>query len=204
MMLKEFEEKILVLSKERDQLIKQRDLAIQEAHSWRSELAKARERVVIMEGAVVRAEERVRVAESDAEARIREAMQKEATAAKEKQELLAYVNLLQAQVQRQQVDTKQVFEEKTESCSDSNATPLTKHVDPSEANVDKACLCVSRAIPVRGESVVHMAVDQANIRPIADGEWSDIQATEPSIANVRDIAPETEGSSLDIPVVSRE
>lgn len=105
---------------------------------------------------------------------------------------------------RQQVDTKQVFEEKTESCSDNgNTPPRTKHVDPSEENVDKACLSVSRAIPVSGESVVHLAVDQPNLsRPIGDGEWSDIQATEATIADVREISPEVEGRSLDIPVVS--
>lgn len=90
----------MVLSKEKDQLIKQRDSALQEAHLWRSELAKARERVVILEGAVVRAEERARVAEADAEARTKEAAKNEAAALKEKQELLAYVNMLQAQLQR--------------------------------------------------------------------------------------------------------
>lgn len=95
-----FEEKVMTISKERDELIKQRDSALQEAHLWRSELAKARERVVILEGAVVRAEEKVRVAEADAEARIKEASQKEAVAMNEKQELLAYVNALQAQLQR--------------------------------------------------------------------------------------------------------
>lgn len=90
----------MVLTKERDQLVKQRDSANQEAHLWRSELAKARERIVILEGAVVRAEEKVRVTEADAEARIKEAAQKEAAAVKEKQELLAYVNMLQAQFKR--------------------------------------------------------------------------------------------------------
>ncbi|KAK2991740.1 hypothetical protein RJ640_002560, partial [Escallonia rubra] len=210
--VREYEEKVAVLSKERDQLFKQRDSAIQEAHLWRSELAKARERVVIMEGAVVRAEERVRVAEADAEARIKQAAEKEAAAVKEKQELLAYVNMLQAEFQsyqnkclplnRQQGDTKQVFEEKAESCSNNgNTQPLTKHVDPSEENVDKACLSISRATPTSGESVVHLEVDQANLRPMGDGEWSDIQATEARIADVREVSLDTEGSSLDIPVV---
>ena len=79
---------------------------------------------------------------------------------------------------RQHIDTKQVFEEKTESCSDiGNSLPLTKHVDLSEENVDKACLSVSRAIPVSGEHVV------------GEGEWSDIQATDARIADVREIAP---------------
>lgn len=200
--LKEYEEKVSVLSKERDQLIKQRDSSIQEAHLWRSELAKARERVVILEAAVVRGEEKVRVAEADAEARIKEAAQKEAAAIKGKEELLAYVNILQAQLQRQQIDTKQVFEEKTESSNMDNSLPQTKDVDLSDENVDKACLSVSRAVPEPGASVVHMTVDQVNLQPIGDGEWSDIQATEARIADVREVAPETEGSSLDIPVVS--
>jgi predicted nucleic acid-binding Zn-ribbon protein len=90
----------VTLSKERDQLISQRDSAIQEANLWRSEIAKARERALILEGAVVRAEEKARVAEADAEARIKEFAQREAAAVKEKEELLAYVNMLQAQLQR--------------------------------------------------------------------------------------------------------
>ena len=67
---------------------------------WRTELAKARESAVILEAAVARAEEKVRVTGTDAEARIKEAAQKEAAAMKEKQELLAYVNVLQAHLQR--------------------------------------------------------------------------------------------------------
>ncbi|XVE78528.1 hypothetical protein DITRI_Ditri13aG0152300 [Diplodiscus trichospermus] len=199
--LRESEEKLGILSKERDQLIKQIDSAMREAHMWRTELAKARESAVILEAAVVRAEEKVRVVETDAEARIKEAAQKEAAALKEKQELLTYVNVLQAHLQRQQIDTKQIFEEKTEASNTSNRPPDTKDVNLSE-NVDKACLSVSRAAPVPGESVVCMAVDQVNIQPVGDGEWSDIQATGARIADVREVAPETEGSSHDISVVS--
>ncbi|XP_034931173.1 uncharacterized protein [Populus alba] len=200
--LKEYEEKVVTLSKERDQLIRQRDSAIQEANLWRSEIAKARERALILEGAVVRAEEKARVAEADAEARIKEVAQREAAAVKEKEELLAYVNMLQAQLQRQHKDTKQVFKEKMETPNVVDSTlPLTKHVDLSDENVDKACLSVSRAVPAAGENVVHMAVDQRNPRPVEDAEWSDIQATESTIADVREVAPEIDGSSLDIPVV---
>ncbi|GMJ16113.1 hypothetical protein HRI_005280500 [Hibiscus trionum] len=43
---------------------------------------------------------------------------------------------------------------------------------------------------------------QVNIQPVGDCEWSDIQATEARIADVREIAPEAEGSSHDISVVS--
>lgn len=98
--MKESEEKVMALYKERDQLIKQRDSGFHEAHLWRSELAKAREHVVILEGAVVRAEEKVRVAEADAEARIKEAVQKESNALKDKEELVACVSILQAQLER--------------------------------------------------------------------------------------------------------
>ncbi|PKI55724.1 hypothetical protein CRG98_023940, partial [Punica granatum] len=195
--LKESDEKVAALTRERDQLIKQRDSALQEAQLWRSELAKARERAVILEAAVVRAEEKVRVTEADAEAKIKDAEQKESAAMKDKQELLAYVNVLQAQLQRQHIDSKQVFEEKVEFCSD-----MTKHVDSSEENVDKACLSVSRAIPVSGESVIHMSEDQANPQPVREGEWSDIQATDARIADVREVGPpQVEAGSLDIPVV---
>ena len=90
----------MAISKERDDLVKQRDSAIQEAHMWRTELAKARDRVVILEAAVVRADEKVRVAEADAGARIKEALEKESAALKDKEELLAYVNKIQAQLQR--------------------------------------------------------------------------------------------------------
>lgn len=90
----------MILSKERDQLIKQRDSAIQESHLWRTELAKAREQAVILEGAVVRAEEKVRVTEADTEARIKAAAEKEAASMKEKQELLSYVHMLQEQLKR--------------------------------------------------------------------------------------------------------
>lgn len=104
---------------------------------------------------------------------------------------------------RQHIETKQVFKEKIESHSDiGNALPLTKHVDLSEENVDKACLSVSKAISVSGENVVHMAGDQVNLQPVGEGGWSDIQATESRIADVREISPEAEASSLDISVVS--
>ncbi|CAI0461244.1 unnamed protein product [Linum tenue] len=184
--LKEYEEKLGALSKERDTLMKQRDSALEEAHLWRSELAKARERAVILEGAVVRAEEKVRVAEADAEVRLREAALREQAALQEKQELLAYVNI-------QQIDTKQIFEEKTESSDPVSRSPTqTKDMDLTDENVDKACLSES------GENV--LAVDhQANLRTIGDTQWSDIQATESRIADVREIRPpETETSSLDI------
>ncbi|KAJ0740073.1 hypothetical protein HanOQP8_Chr06g0212811 [Helianthus annuus] len=182
----------MTLSKEIEQLTKQRDSSHQEALLWRSELAKARERVVILEGAVVRAEEKVRAKDAEAEAAIKEATEKESAARKENQELLAYINILQLQLQRQEENTKQVMEERGESCSAGDTQPLTKHVHPSEDNVDKACLSDSRNIP---------SVDQTGIRPVNDGEWNDIEATEARIADVREIAPDTEGNSLDIPVL---
>ncbi|KAK6919775.1 hypothetical protein RJ641_015679 [Dillenia turbinata] len=190
--MKEFEEKIMVLSKELEQLTKQRDSAIQEANLWRSELGKARDRVVILEAAVVRAEEKVRVAEADTEARLKEATEKESAGLTEKHELLAYINTLQSQLQRQQIESKRP----------DDSLPLTKHVDVPEENIDKACLSISKSVPVSSENIVHLSADQINPQPIGDGEWSDIQTTEARIADVREIASETGGSSMDIPVVS--
>ncbi|PHT40703.1 hypothetical protein CQW23_19557 [Capsicum baccatum] len=57
---------------------KQRDSAIQKAHLWHSEIVKAGDQAVILEGAVVRAEEKVRLMEVDTEAQIREACRGEA------------------------------------------------------------------------------------------------------------------------------
>lgn len=202
--LRESEEKAVTLSKEIEQLIKQRDSAVQEAHLWRTELAKARDHAVILQAAVVRAEEKVRIKEAEAEAKIKEAEQRESAALQEKQELLKYVNALQAQLQRQQIDTEQVFE-KTESCSDiDNTHPRTKHVDSSDENVDKACLSVSKEVPVTEDSGARLSgpPDQSGAHPVDDRQWNDIQPTEPRIADVREVAHEGEGSSLDIPVVS--
>ncbi|CAA7033467.1 unnamed protein product [Microthlaspi erraticum] len=202
--LKELDEKTSTLSKEKDQLVKERDSALQEAHMWRSELAKARERAVILEGAVVRAEEKARVAEASGEAKAKEASQREATAWTEKQELLAYVNMLQSQLQRQQLETKQVFEEKTESTNGDTSLPMTKE---TEKDVDKACLSVSRTASVPGENVVHMSEDQVvNAQPpVGENEWNDIQATEARVSDVREIPTETErdrSNSLDITIVT--
>ncbi|XP_008787323.2 switch-associated protein 70-like [Phoenix dactylifera] len=199
--LRESEEKVMALSKEREILLKQRDSALQEAQLWRSELAKARERAVILEAAVVRAEERARVSAADAEARINNAAEKATATAKEKEDLLALVNILQSQVQRQQSNTKQVLEERLESSSGADDTlPRTKHVDSSEDDVDKACLTDSRSVP--GNSAVQLVVDGVEIRSIGDAEWNDIQSMDARIADVREITPEAEQSSLDIPVVA--
>ncbi|XP_073107635.1 uncharacterized protein [Elaeis guineensis] len=199
--LRESEEKVLALSREREILLKQRDSALQEAQLWRSELAKARERAVILEAAVLRAEERARVAEAGAEARTKDAAEKAVATAKEKEDLLALVNILQSQAQRQQGNTKQVVEERSESCSGADDTlSMTKHVDLSEDDVDKACLCDSGSVP--GNNVVRLAVDGVEIHSIGDAEWSDIQSTDARIADVREVTPEAEQNSFDISVVN--
>ncbi|KAM0951619.1 putative pleckstrin domain, PH-like domain superfamily [Dioscorea sansibarensis] len=185
--LKESEEKVLMLSKEKEDLLKQRDSASQEAHMWRMEIAKAREHAVLLEAAVVRAEERARVAEASAMAKLKDAADQATIAAKEKEDLLALVNMLQSQVQREESNTKQVLEERSESCSGTDDTlPMTKHVDLSDDNVDKACLNDSRV----------------EFRSIGDAEWSDIQSTDATEADVREISPEADGRSLDIPIVT--
>lgn len=63
-------------------------------------------------------------------------------------------------------------------------------MDPSQENVDKACLSVSKStIP-----------EQPDLHSIRESEWSDIQTTEARIADVREVGPDAEGTSLDIPV----
>ncbi|XP_037422527.1 switch-associated protein 70-like isoform X2 [Triticum dicoccoides] len=203
-MLKQSEEKVISLSKENDQLLKERDAAFQEAYMWRTELGKAREQAVIQEAAIARAEEKVRVSEADAAVRIKEAAENLHAAEKEKEELLALIGVLQSQVQREQSSTKQVCEERSESCSGAdNSPPLTKHVDASDDDVDKACVSDSRSVLVSSESTeVQLAVDGVDIRPIGDPEWGSFQQPEALIADVREVSPEAEGSSLDIPVVN--
>ena len=100
--MKESGEKVVHLSKEVETLLKQRDSAFQEAQLWRLELGKARDNAVILEAANLRAEERARVAE----AKLRTA---ESTFAKEKEELLSYIAILQSQIQRYKQKTRHFF-----------------------------------------------------------------------------------------------
>ncbi|PKA61942.1 hypothetical protein AXF42_Ash019148 [Apostasia shenzhenica] len=201
--LKESEEKVVSFSREREILFKQRDSAFQEAQFWRSELAKAREHAVVLEAAVVRAEERARVSEADAEARLKDAAEKALASAKEKEDLLAFLNALQSQVQRQQSSTKQVLEENPESCSGFTDTqPMTKHVN-LEDDVDKACLNDSKLVQVSSNSV-QLTVDGVDIRTVGVAGWSDIQSSDARVADVREISTEALRSSLDIPVVQEE
>ena len=67
---------------------------------WRSELGKARGNAVILEAAVVRAEEKARVSAADADLRIKEAVSRLESAIKEKEDLLALVDTLQSQIKR--------------------------------------------------------------------------------------------------------
>jgi hypothetical protein len=98
--LKESEEKAKLLVEERDHLLTERDSALQEAQMWRSELGKARGNAVILEAAVVRAEEKARVSAADADMRVKEAMSRLQSAIREKEDLLALVDALQLQIKR--------------------------------------------------------------------------------------------------------
>ena len=98
--LRESEEKAKLLVEERDHLLTERDSALQEAQMWRSELGKARGNAVILEAAVVRAEEKARVSAADADLRIKEAVSRLESAIKEKEDLLALVDALQSQLKR--------------------------------------------------------------------------------------------------------
>ncbi|KAH7673680.1 Peptide deformylase protein [Dioscorea alata] len=128
--LKESEEKVMALSKEREILLKQRDSAFQETQLWRSELVKAKEHTVLLEAVANKAEERARIAEAESEAKSKDAENNAMVAAREKDELQALVNFLQSQLQRAQSNTTQVFDEKPNSCS------MTQHL--SDDNVDKS------------------------------------------------------------------
>jgi len=68
--------------------------------------------------------------------------------------------------------------------------------------VDKACLSDSKMVPDSGDSEVQLAVDGVEIHSIGDAEWTDFQSTDARIADVREISPEAEGNSLDIPIVN--
>jgi hypothetical protein len=106
-----------------------------------------------------------------------------------------------------------VCKDRSESCSGTDKSPpLTKHVDASDDDVDKACVSDSMSILVSSNSTeVQLAVDGVDIRPIGDAEWGNFQQSEALIPDVREVSPEegdvrevsaeTEGSSLDIPVI---
>ncbi|KAH9288002.1 hypothetical protein KI387_032119, partial [Taxus chinensis] len=98
--IKATDEKLAVLMKDRDNIMKQRDGALQEAQLWRSELAKARERAVIMEAALVRAEERAKFCLADAEARVKEATEKQMVADNAKEEVMKEMLRFQGELRR--------------------------------------------------------------------------------------------------------
>jgi len=177
--LRESDEKVFTLSKENEILLKQKDSALQEAHLWRTELGKAREHAVISEAAVLRADERARAWQADGEDKQNESAKKQMAFAKEKEELMTYVNILQLQIQRQEGKMEQVINETTESCSDDN--------------VDKVCLIDSRSTHDSEDGVVNSVVDGIDIQP-----------TDARIADVREISSEEDRNSLDIPVVTPE
>lgn len=81
-------------------MLKERDSALQEVQMWRSELGKARGNAVILEAAVVRAEEKARISAADADIRVKEAVNRLESAAKEKEDLLALANVLRSQIKR--------------------------------------------------------------------------------------------------------
>ena len=69
--------------------------------------------------------------------------------------------------------------------------------------MDKACVSDSRSVLVSSDSTeVQLAVDGVDIRPVGDAEWGGFQQSEALIADVREVSPEADGGSLDIPVVN--
>ncbi|KAJ3674476.1 hypothetical protein LUZ60_005092 [Juncus effusus] len=180
--VRESEQKATELSKQNEILTKQKESAEQESHLWRAELAKARDQRAVLEASVARAEERIRVSESEAEERAREASRRLEEVERERDELVGVVRGLQSQFQRKQG----LREGSLESSSGSGeSSPLTKHVDKSEESddVDKACV-------------------------VSAGEDDDVQVEdEIRIADVREISPEgvreisPQGEEMDVRVV---
>ncbi|XP_062186824.1 uncharacterized protein LOC133890465 isoform X2 [Phragmites australis] len=190
MMLRESEEKAKLLAEERDHLLTERDSALQEAQMWRFELGKARGNAVILEAAVVRAEERARVSAAEADMRVNEAVSRLESATKEKEDLLALVDALQSQIKRQETSTIQVCEESSELCC-----TASKHVE--DDNVDKACVSDTDPMPVT-ENIVELDDEGVDIRTIGDTEWDNPLSSE--VSDVREVTTEPEESSLDIPI----
>lgn len=81
-------------------MLTERDSALQEVQMWRSELGKARGNAVILEAAVVRAEEKARISAADADMCVKEAVSRLESATKEKEDLLALVDALRSQIKR--------------------------------------------------------------------------------------------------------
>ncbi|CAN6196823.1 unnamed protein product [Urochloa humidicola] len=186
---KESEEKAKQLVEERDHLLTERDSALQEAQMWRSELGKARGNAVILEAAVVRAEEKSRVSAADADMRVKEAMSRLESAIKEKEDLLALVDLLQSQIKRQETSTIQVCEESSELCS-----TTSKHME--DDNVDKACVSDTDPIPV-AENIVELDDEGVDIRTVGDTEWGNPHSSV-EVSDVREVTTEPEENSLDL------
>jgi hypothetical protein len=83
-----------------------------------------------------------------------------------------------------------VCKERSESCSGTdNSPPLTKHVNASDDDVDKACVSDSRSVLVSSNSTeVQLAVDGVDIRPIGNAEWGSFQQSEALIPDVREVS----------------
>lgn len=89
--------------------------------------------------------------------------------------------------------------EPPEPCSGAAAAaaPMTKHIDLSEGDVDKACLSNE------SRSTLDPPVDRVNAHSIGeDVEWGELQSASARMDDVKEIAAEGEGSSVDIPVVA--
>jgi len=224
--LRESEEKAKLLVEERDRLLTERDSALQEVQVWRSKLGKARGNAVILEAAVVRAEEKARVSAADADVRIKEAMSRLESAIKEKEDLLA-LDALQSQIQRFGVHNYLIFfcfhpvgsfskldsfraslmvnymffsRQETgtiQVCEESSELCSTASKHMEDDNVDKACVSDTDLIPVT-ENIVELDDEGVNIPTVEDTEWDNPHSSE--VSDVREVTTEPEENSLDIPV----
>jgi len=224
--LRESEEKAKLVVEERDRLLTERDSALQEAQMWRSELGKARGNAVILEAAVVRAEEKARVSAADADIRIKESMSRFESAIKEKEDLLALVDALQSQIQRFGIHNYLIFfcfhpvgsfskldsfrdslmgdymfsRQETSTiqvCEESSELCTTASKHMEDDNVDKACVSDTDLIPVT-ENIVELDDEVVDIPTVGDTEWDNPHSSE--VSDVREVTTEPEENSLDIPV----
>jgi len=205
---KKSDENVAVLTKERDTLMKQRDAASQEAHLWRGELAKARERAVIMEGALVRAEERAKFSEADAEARVKEAIEKQMAALNAKEEALKEMSRFQAELRRLRPDAEtleHITNQQVQSCPMEALEPCPPFDFNCRMEALEACpqdiiietdLTNADVYPVTAETGHQMTGQMKNqpLDQIIQGTVSASCATNPS---EKDLAAIAEDSHLD-------
>eukprot|EP01018_Ginkgo_biloba_P031449 Gb_18894 [translate_table: standard] len=196
------DEKVALLTKERDHLLKQRDAALQEAQLWRAELAKARERAVIMEAAVVRAEERAKFSAADAEARIKEATEKEMAATSAKEEVLKEIHKFQTQLRRPhpgELIQEQIMDRLVEPCFQADCSIQVETTEPCQQDlVVGSHLSDAKISPVTIESG-YVAPREMRNQPLDQSTQDNVQTMYTANPNERVSVAEADDNCLETP-----